>query len=156
MYLPHTVVDNVLAAEEQALAARLGGKESGPGGSGGVSAATWTAHLSSSLHPALTLYVLNLEPPGGADYLYTYREEAAAVRGGNWWVWGRDGGACTQVCGVDVGPGALYAGVWCLRWARVGNCTRTGRRQRQCGEATDGCGVGPVRRCAVLTLGPGG
>lgn len=81
VYLPHTVVDNVLAAEEQALAARLGGKDTG---SGSVSAATWTAHLSSSLHPALTLYVLNLEPPGGADYLYTYREEAAAVRGGNW------------------------------------------------------------------------
>lgn len=96
MYLPHTVVDNVLAAEEQALAARLGGKDTG---SGSVSAATWTAHLSSSLHPALTLYVLNLEPPGGADYLYTYREEAAAVRGGNWWVWGRGGGAYTQVYG---------------------------------------------------------
>ncbi|GIL88964.1 hypothetical protein Vretimale_16242 [Volvox reticuliferus] len=63
-YVPHTVVDDILAAEEREQAA------AGSPGHGST--------------PSFTLYFLNLEPPSNTDYLYTYREDPNLVAAGNW------------------------------------------------------------------------
>ncbi|KAG2446778.1 hypothetical protein HYH02_008338 [Chlamydomonas schloesseri] len=92
VYVPHRVVDDVLATEEAGLAQSAGAHHdytAAPSTEGGGSDPT---HLP----PLLTLYLLNLEPPASADYLYTYNEEDAVVAAGNW----SDFKSC---------PGALHA-----------------------------------------------
>ncbi|KAG2435317.1 hypothetical protein HXX76_007392 [Chlamydomonas incerta] len=78
VYVPHKLVDDVLAAEEAGLApGRTHAYHSAPSSEGGGAD---PAHLPA----LLTLYLLNLEPPASADYLYTYKEEEAVAAAGNW------------------------------------------------------------------------
>ncbi|KAG2483318.1 hypothetical protein HYH03_017819 [Edaphochlamys debaryana] len=67
-YIPHTTVDDILAAYERER----------------VHSGADDGSMGSPHAPIFTLYVLNLEPPANMDYLYTFEEKPELVAAGNW------------------------------------------------------------------------
>ncbi|GFR49469.1 hypothetical protein Agub_g11529, partial [Astrephomene gubernaculifera] len=92
LYLPHTLVNDVLVEEERAAAAAAHASSSSSTAPSGTTTTATTSTDSSTTSssstaaaaPLFTLYVLNLEPPSGTDYLYTYWEAPELVAAGNW------------------------------------------------------------------------